>query len=254
MWSNVSWGQRRTDLHQRAAAPLSGLQLAAGRSWSAAALVVTFNVRHGARLALGAQFGEPGGNVGALGAGGPVRFTAVTAGAAVVPVVTTDRLRNSKRNAKKQTNMWSSPLVCETGWTTYVWQRAAAPFLGLFHEAAGRISGAAGLAVAHVLGRPSWTGNSQNGLLLQGRDLLQPGQAEATGPLTSLFSHVTFVAFWAAVLMIATAHSLERSRWSGALIFPQIPVNVRFSSTDLWKVKECHVVLKYSCSSGFILQ
>lgn len=101
MWSNVSWGQRRTDLHQRAAAPLSGLQLAAGRSWSAAALVVTFNVRQGTRLAHGAQFGEPGGNVGALRAGGPVRFTDVTAGAAVVPVVTTDRLRNSKRNAQK---------------------------------------------------------------------------------------------------------------------------------------------------------
>lgn len=111
MWSNVSWGQWRTDLHQRAAAPLSGLQLAAGRSWSAAALVVTFNVRHGAGLAHGAQFGEPGGNVGALGAGGPVRFTAVTAGAAVVPVVTTDRLRNSKRNAQKTITMWLSLLV-----------------------------------------------------------------------------------------------------------------------------------------------
>lgn len=98
--------------------------------------------------------------------------------------------------------------------TTYLRQRAAAPFLGLVHEAAGGVFGAAGLGVAHVPGRPSWTGNSSTGLLLllQGRDLLQPGQAEVTGLVTRLFSHVTLVAFGAAVLTIATAHGLQRRR------------------------------------------
>lgn len=94
---------------------------------------------------------------------------------------------------------------------TYVRQRAAAPFLALAHEAAGRVFGAAGLGVTHVPDRPSWTGNrSGTGLLLQGRDLLQPGQPEASvGFITRLFSHVTFITFRAAVLMIATAHGLK---------------------------------------------
>lgn len=92
---------------------------------------------------------------------------------------------------------------------TYVWQRAAAPFLGLLHEAAGRVPGAAGVAVTHDLGWLSWTENGTAGLLLQGRDLLQPGQAEAPGPVAGLSGHVAFVPLRAAVLMIVTAHSLE---------------------------------------------
>lgn len=92
---------------------------------------------------------------------------------------------------------------------TYVWQRAAAPFLGLLHEAAGGVPGAAGVAVTHDFGRLSWTENSTTGLLQQGWDLLQPGQTEAPGPVTGLSGHVAFVPFWAAVLMIVTAHGLE---------------------------------------------
>lgn len=104
---------------------------------------------------------------------------------------------------------------------TYLWQRAAAPFVGLVHEAAGRVLGAAGLGVTHVPGRPSWTGNSRSGLiLLQGRYLLQPGQAELTGFVTSLFSHIAFVAFGAAVLVIVTAHGLEKTRLSNSLMPP----------------------------------
>lgn len=92
---------------------------------------------------------------------------------------------------------------------TYIWQRAAAPFLALLHEAAGRVPGAAGVAVTHDLGWLSWTENSWTGLPLQGRDLLQPGKAEAPGPVTGLPRHVAFVPLWAAVLVVVTAHSLE---------------------------------------------
>lgn len=77
----------------------------------------------------------------------------------------------------------------------------------LFHEAAGRVSGTAGLGVAHVL---SWMGNSLAELLLQGWDLLQPGHTEATGFVTGALCHIALVAFGAAVLVIVAAHSLER--------------------------------------------
>lgn len=101
--------------------------------------------------------------------------------------------------------------------------------MGHVHEAAGRVPGAASLGVTHVLGRRSWTGNSLTGLVLQDRCLRQPGQAEATGLITSLFSHVTSVAFGAAVLMIVTAHRLERTRLNSSSMPHEIPVNVRFS-------------------------
>lgn len=130
-----------------------------------------------------------------------MRLTGVTAGAAVVSILTADRLRNSDR-----VNAISSVSVRAVSISAYLRQRAAAPFVALVHEAAGRVSGAACLAVAHVPGR---TGNSPAGLLLQGRDLLQPGEAEAAGLVTRLLGHVTFVAFGAAVLVIAAAHSLE---------------------------------------------
>lgn len=79
----------------------------------------------------------------------------------------------------------------------------------LFHEAAGRVSGTAGLGVAHVL---SWMGNSLAKLLLQGWDLLQPGHTEATGFVTGALCHIALVAFGAAVLVIVAAHSLERNK------------------------------------------
>lgn len=79
----------------------------------------------------------------------------------------------------------------------------------LFHEAAGRVSGTAGLGIAHV---PSWIGNSPAELLLQGRDLLQPGHTEATGFVTGPLGHIALVAFGAAVLVIVAAHSLERNK------------------------------------------
>lgn len=109
-------------------------------------------------------------------------------------------------------------------------QGAAAPLVALVHEAAGCVLGAAGSVVAHVLGRPSWSGNGPTGLRLQGRDLLQPGQAESSGLVTWLCSHVTFVAFGAAVLTIGAAHSLDRTTWSGSLMLPGIHANVRFNS------------------------
>lgn len=197
-----------TDLDQGAAAPLSARQPAAGRSRGAAALVVTFNVRHGARLGHGTQFGEPGYDAGALCAGGPVRLATVAAGAAVVPITTAHRLRSSKHKCSETAK--SSAL--DTGpVSAYVWQRAAAPSVGLLHEAAGRLPGAAGLGVTHVPGWSSWTGNGPTGLLLQGGGLLEPGQAEAAGLVASLFSHVAFVAAWTAVLVIAAAHGLESS-------------------------------------------
>lgn len=115
------------------------------------------------------------------GAGGPVGLTAVPAGAAVVSIFTADGLR----------------------------QRAAAPFVVVFHEAAGRVFGTAGLGIAHVLGRLSWIRKGLAGLLPQGWYLPQPGQAEATGLITGLLGHIAFVAFGAAVLMIVAAHSLR---------------------------------------------
>ena len=98
MVHETKWSQWCTDLDQRAAAPLSCLQFAAGRSWSAAALVVTFDVVGGVRLGHGAQFGEPGNNVRAPRAGGAVRLAAVTAGAAVVSVITAHSLQNRRGN------------------------------------------------------------------------------------------------------------------------------------------------------------
>lgn len=100
--------------------------------------------------------------------------------------------------------------------SAYVWQRAAAPSAGRLHEAAGRVPGAAGLAVAHVPGWSSRTGNGPTGLRLQGGGLLEPGQAEAAGLVAGLFSHVAFVAVRTAVLVIAAAHGLER--WEGSLM------------------------------------
>lgn len=98
--------------------------------------------------------------------------------------------------------------------------------MGVLHEAAGRVLGAAGLGVAHVLGRPSWTANSLSGNLLQGWYLLEPGEAAFTELVTSLLSHVTLVAFGAAVLMIVTAHSLENTDRNPS----KCPI---FSSTDV---------------------
>lgn len=116
--------------------------------------------------------------MGTSGAGEVVGLTGVSAGAAVVSIFAADSVR----------------------------QRAAAPFVFLFHEAAGRVSGTAGLGVAHVL---SWTGNSLAEHLLQGWDLLQPGHTEATGFVTSALCHIALVAFRAAVLVIVAAHSLR---------------------------------------------
>lgn len=79
----------------------------------------------------------------------------------------------------------------------------------LFHEAAGRVSGTAGLGVAHVLSR---MGNSPAELLLQGWDLLQPGHTEATRFVTGALCHIALVAFGAAVLVIVAADSLERNK------------------------------------------
>ena len=119
---------------------------------------------------------------------------------------------------------------------TYLRQRAAAPFLCPVHEAAGCVLGAAGLGITHVLGRLRWTGNSLTKLLLQGRDLLQPGQAETTGLLAGLFSHVTLVAFWTAVLVIVTAHSLETTRSKLSSMSPEVPVNVRVSVQQMSEI------------------
>lgn len=93
-------GQWRAHLDQRAAAPLSARQLAAGRSCGAAAPIITFNVRHVAQFSCGAQFGEPGDNMGTLWAGGAVGITTVPFGAAVVPIATTNSLRNKSKQGK----------------------------------------------------------------------------------------------------------------------------------------------------------
>lgn len=93
----------------------------------------------------------------------------------------------------------------------YVRQRAAAPLLRPVHEAAGRVFGAAGLAVTHGPGSTG-TGNGPSGLPLQGQRLPEPGQAEVAGLVTRLLGHVTFVAFGAAVLTIVTAHGLDTRR------------------------------------------
>lgn len=90
--------------------------------------------------------------------------------------------------------------------------------MGLVHEAARCVFGAAGLGVTHVLGQPTWTGNNLIGFILQGWYLLQPGQAQVSRLVTSLLSHITLVAFGAAVVMIVAAHSLERIRFNGSLI------------------------------------
>lgn len=116
-----------------------------------------------------------------LGAGGSVGFAGVAAGAAVVTIVTTDRL----------------------------WQGTAAPFVSLAHEAAGCVPGAAGVGVAHVSVRSRQTGHSLGGRLLQGCDLLEPGQADISRLVTSLLSHITLISFGAAVLVIITANSLR---------------------------------------------
>ena len=162
-----------------------------------------------------------------------MRLTAVTAGAAVVSVITAHSLKNGTGNLKHSHRLFQRASVLII---TYLRQRAAAPFLCPVHEAAGRVLGAAGLGVTHVLGRPRWTGNSVTKLLLQGRDLLQPGQAETTGLLAGLFSHVTLVAFRTAVLAIVTAHSLETTRSKCSLMPPEVPVNVRFSVQQMSEI------------------
>lgn len=86
---------------------------------------------------------------------------------------------------------------------------AAAPFVGLLHEAAGGVSGTAGLVVTHVLGRPRPTRKPWSGGPLQGRYLLQPRHTQLTRHLTRLLSHVALEASGTAVLIIITAHSLE---------------------------------------------
>lgn len=93
---------------------------------------------------------------------------------------------------------------------SYRGQRAAAPLLGLFHEAAGCILGAAGIGVTHFPGKLSWKWYSPRGLPLQGRYFQQPGQSQTTGFITRLLSHVTLVAFGAAVLLVTAAHGLQR--------------------------------------------
>ena len=81
--------------------------------------------------------------------------------------------------------------------------------MGLFHEAAGCVSGAAGLRVAHVLVGSGSTGKGRAELVLPGRYLLQPRQAQVAGLVAGLRGHVALVASGAAVLMIVTAHGLK---------------------------------------------
>lgn len=47
---------------------------------------------------------------------------------------------------------------------------------------------------------------------MQRSDLLEPGQAEFARLVAGLLSHIALVAFGAAVLVIVTAHSLQRSK------------------------------------------
>lgn len=171
-------------LDQRAAAPLSGRQLAARGSGGAAALVITFDVADGGRFGPGAQFGEPGEAAAPAGARAAVEVTGVSTGAAVVSICTADGIR----------------------------QRAAAPPLRPSHEAAGCVSGAAGPSVTHVpvsahqcLPRP-----------LQGWDLLQPRRSGAVGLVAGLLGHVALVPVGAAVLVVVTADGL-RQRAAGPL-------------------------------------
>lgn len=103
--------------------------------------------------------------------------------------------------------------------TTYIWQRAAAPFVALLHEATGRIPRAARVAVTHFLGWSSCSGYKLIRLLQQGRHLLDPRQAEAPRPVAGLRSHITFVVFRTAVLVITTANSLEPLKCSLTAMF-----------------------------------
>lgn len=104
---------------------------------------------------------------------------------------------------------------------TYLGQRAAAPLVCVVHEAAGGVLGAAGLGVAHVpvgqnqarAGHGPGPGRGR-GLRLQGRDLLQPGEAQVLRLVAGLLGHVALVAFGAAVLVVAAAHGLNRTRIS----------------------------------------
>lgn len=78
----------------------------------------------------------------------------------------------------------------------------------LLHEAAAGVSRAAGLAVTRDLGWPSRTRSHPTGLLLPGRNLLQPRPGVPAGHVTGLNLEVTPVAFRTAVLAVAAAHGL----------------------------------------------
>lgn len=130
-------------------------------------------------------------------------FTCVSAGAAVASVFTAHRLRSTRPS-----DIWERPRPSSLHTRqTHLWQWAAAPLMGPVHEAARGVPRAAGLGVTHVVVRPSPCGSS-----LQGKDLVVPWDAQqAAGLVTCLLSHVTLVAFGAAVLVIAAANRLQGS-------------------------------------------
>lgn len=254
------WSQWSTNLDQRAAAPLSWLQLAAGRSWSAAALVVTFNVCHGARLGQGAHFGEPGYNMGALWAGGPVRFTGVTAGAAVVSIITTDRLRNIKGDSKLSETQFVSVWGC----------------LNNHQPLAEDSSPICGSCPWSSRSYPwgSWFGRRTCSWLAELR-WKQPDWAPSAGPVSSAARvgwadracHKSVQPRYICSLWGSSAHDRYSTRpgknkieklfnasWSPCKCQIFSSTDARdfmqrdFQTNDI-KVKECHVVLKHSRSS-----
>lgn len=123
----------------------------------------------------------------------------VSTGTTVVSIFTAHSLRDSTAFPQTLSNIRdrSDP-------STDLWQRAAPPLVALLHEAAGCVSGAAGLSITLVFIIPSLTG-----ALPHGRELLLPWQTGTAGSLTGLLRHVALVAFGAAVLQIRAAHSLE---------------------------------------------
>lgn len=128
-------------------------------------------------------------------------------GAAVVPVLTTNGLRESKGSTPRP----GSPSETRD---TYVGDGAAAPSARLLHEAAAGVSRAAGLAVTRDLGRP---GSQPTGLLPPGRNLPQPRPGLPAGHVAGLTRQVTPVAFRTAVLAVAAAHGLGRGGGTSVL-------------------------------------
>lgn len=139
--------------------------------------------------------------------------------AAVDAIFATNRLQNRTKDTNgsvKQSGRLSEDAAGggEVGLTD-VRQRTAAPSAALRHEAAGRVPGAAGFAVARRPVRTSRAGNEFLGRdVLQRRELLQPGEPERTGAVARLLGHVAHVALWTAVLTIAAANGLRGRRTS----------------------------------------